>query len=425
MTKAIKHIVEIHIQNIQGIHVFDRKLPHQEGQGGPRGLNKISAIASIRRNKNVTTSGTSYPLQPSSNLQSSNGSYLYHANWNHSDAKDTSSRIALQTNLHPLPKQQQQKKNKNIMYLFDQQQQVNTNKFEPKRFDVVIGLKRGNEFVVLATSLIHIDKEMANEEMTLPLIPIMATTSRNKSRTKGDHPHDDLTTAFADDENRYFSLDAGAVLHCSVSVSCHDTWHKKLHMERMMSQKMSLFYDEDDTTVPKMNEKKEVLLQTNNPATNGDVTEESRDDICDDDRTLSRRAHEEADHRRMRYDDERRFIGRSSTKHVRNESFSGRRWENFDNNLDRDDEEENLDDLYNEDVLSFLVNAMKCNAAKDDDDIARELTKMNRKDNQFSLSDSNGWRCGAISHSLQQSYSDYSESYSAESNEYSAFTDLE
>jgi hypothetical protein len=287
MTKAIKHIVEIHIQNIQGIHVFDRKLPHQEGQGGPRGLNKISAIASIRRNKNVTTSGTSYPLQPSSNLQSSNGSYLYHANWNHSDAKDTSSRIALQTNLHPLPKQQQQKKNKNIMYLFDQQQQVNTNKFEPKRFDVVIGLKRGNEFVVLATSLIHIDKEMANEEMTLPLIPIMATTSRNKSRTKGDHPHDDLTTAFADDENRYFSLDAGAVLHCSVSVSCHDTWHKKLHMERMMSQKMSLFYDEDDTTVPKMNEKKEVLLQTNNPgATNGDVTEEreyfSRDHYNDD-----------------------------------------------------------------------------------------------------------------------------------------------
>lgn len=214
MTKAIKHIIEIKIDKIERINVLDRKLP--EGNG-PRGLNKISAIVSLRRNKNVTTSGASGPLQPLYKTQKSNGSYLYQAKWKSTDGKDTS-KILLQTNLHP---QKQQKKGHPF---FDQKEQM----FQPKRYDVVIGLKRGNEFIVLGTSLIYIDKEIQQKEMTLPIIPINGM----KKAAKG---HDALSTAFVDDENRLFSLDSKSILHCSVTVCNQDTWYQ-LNIERASQQ---------------------------------------------------------------------------------------------------------------------------------------------------------------------------------------------
>jgi hypothetical protein len=233
MTKAIKHIIEIQIDKIEKIHVLDRKLP--EGNG-PRGLNKISAIVSLRRNKNVTTSGASGPLQPSCKMQNSNGSYLYQAKWKSTDGKDAS-KIHLQTNLRP---QKQQKKGHPF---FDQEEQM----FEPKRYDVVFGLKRGNEFIVLGTTLIYIDKEMQQEEMTLPLIPI-------NSMKKAAKCHDALSTAFVDDESRHFSLDSNAILHCSITVINQDTWYH-LNMERTSQRAL----------------KNDVPTQATNPEAHGDI----------------------------------------------------------------------------------------------------------------------------------------------------------
>ena len=163
--KSIKHWIEIQVHSLDGILVYDGK---KKSVNSVRRLNKVSAIASFSRNRKTESTHPSLPVQPTGKEDTKNkdGSYRYIARWNTDEFDDTRSRrsyfddediadaepVLLETNLHPRKKEKRKRRsrrnnNDDIDELAP---------YEPKDFDIFVGMKRQDEFIVFGTSKITI-----------------------------------------------------------------------------------------------------------------------------------------------------------------------------------------------------------------------------------------------------------------------------
>ncbi len=181
--KAIKHNIEINIECLSGIEVWDGKRDDSSSRSS-RKLNKITAILSFSRNKKIESTGLSLPLQPSRS-PSNNGSLPYKAKW----GKEKT--IVLETNLHPIKKKQ-----------FPSAAAT----FDPKHYQIMVGLQRKDDFIILGSSMLTINGPVDYADIKLPLT----------------HPNGHGTRQYFHDDNaRGFSLgtDANILAHISVKTS--------------------------------------------------------------------------------------------------------------------------------------------------------------------------------------------------------------
>jgi len=194
--RAIKHTIEIKIEGIDGIQVWDNK---RNPGASLRKLNKISAIVSFSRNRRTQSTGSSLPLQPTgsqSTCGSKDGSFRYMAKWDHELDEDQqqqqqqhqqqqqqqqqSSTIVLETNLHPIKKSEF---------------------YESKTFEVLVGFNRAQEFIVFAAAILTVNATGNAIHMRLPLV------------------WKEKNICFIHDNARKFGLAKDACLHAQISVS--------------------------------------------------------------------------------------------------------------------------------------------------------------------------------------------------------------
>lgn len=267
--KAVKHTIEITIQFIDGIQVWDHK---RQPNNSLKKLNKITAIVAISRNRKTTSTGSSLPLQPASgksNLSRSktDASIRYMAPWDPSFQEKLS--ILLKTNLHPLeesnsstvnsssssnssihnsasrPRSRSRSKSitrsltKSLSKSKKQRQVTGQGKskdmgksnassenFDSKSYQVTVGLQRGDEFIVIAASVLTINGPVDDAMIKLPLCPvgvgkeaeIQAVQQRLRSGSGIDGNWNLQPIFFHNDSARQFGLAKNAFLGATVSV---------------------------------------------------------------------------------------------------------------------------------------------------------------------------------------------------------------
>ena len=148
----INHTINIRPIGVDGIIVYDQKRPKG---APPQQMNKISIIASFSRNRRTETSLPSRPLIPGVNerfsMKMNKGGVRYMTLWE-DDMDDPEYEVLLETNLHTRSK-------------FD-------TRLEPKEFEIVVGLMRGDSTMVLGVSVLSVHGPQEEIEMDLPLLPL-------------------------------------------------------------------------------------------------------------------------------------------------------------------------------------------------------------------------------------------------------------
>lgn len=221
--KPIKHSLRIQIKCLDGIQVWDNK--RQEGSSLCK-LNKVSAIVSVSRNRRTKSTGSSLPLQPAGTVetcQNVDQSFRYKAFWD-CDLKEEHT-IVFDTNLHRHGKKHDKNLSRNNMN-FAQQEDT----FESKTFQIVVGLKRADEFIVFAASALSIHGPVDSMDMNLPLRPVgVSSPSSYDLQFLGSSPkHQALKPVyFSQDPSRKFCLAMDACLKVTVSVHNQISWYQK------------------------------------------------------------------------------------------------------------------------------------------------------------------------------------------------------
>jgi hypothetical protein len=159
MPSTVKHSIVITPIGIDGIIVYDNKRPRGKP---PQQLNKISAIASLSRNRKTKTTLPTLPLVPDKNDRHYQGGLRYMTLWdshnNEQQQYGIDHEILFETNLH--------RRSRSRRNTFDQN-------FDAKTYEVVIGLKRGQETIALAVSVLNIyGPTNGSIELELPLCPM-------------------------------------------------------------------------------------------------------------------------------------------------------------------------------------------------------------------------------------------------------------
>lgn len=148
----VNHTIIIKPIGVDGIIVYDKK---RAKGSSPQQMNKISIIASFSRNRKTRTTIKSRPLVPGVNdrmsLQMNKGGLRYMTLWD-DDVDYPEHELIFDTNLHT-----KSRRNRTL---------------EPKEYEVVVGLKRGNSTVVLGVSLVHVYGPQREVEMDLTLCPV-------------------------------------------------------------------------------------------------------------------------------------------------------------------------------------------------------------------------------------------------------------
>jgi hypothetical protein len=213
--KTIKHNIEVNIQSISGIEVWDGKRDdYSSSRSSRRKLNKITAILSFSRNKKTASTGSSLPLQPAGieigNDNNGNGyGSLYKAKWEHehehehekkSSSTCSMNTIVFETNLHPV------KKNAGIIAAF-----------EPKHFQIMVGLQRKEDFIILGASLLTINDPVDYADIILPL---RHPNTRNGTQ---QYFHNDNANASASARGFSLASDARIVARISVTAAIHSS----------------------------------------------------------------------------------------------------------------------------------------------------------------------------------------------------------
>ena len=208
------HTISIKPIALDGIIVYDRKRP--KGRI-PQQLNKISVVASFSRNRTTETTLPSRPIIPSKNdrvtVQRNRGGLRYRTLWDNT-RKDESIRsilddddlgnILLETNLHPTIK-------------------YGMNTFETKTYEVVIGLRRGDNTIVLAVSVFNVNGPTKGEiDMDLPLFPMESEdmdehSSHSKSSNRGEVRNMERVY-FDEDEARKYAVAQNAILKVKIEI---------------------------------------------------------------------------------------------------------------------------------------------------------------------------------------------------------------
>ncbi len=232
--KGIRHWIEIHVKRLDGIHVYDDK---RKPGHSVRTLKKISAIASFSRNRRTESTDLSLPLIPTGGEETQNkdGSLIYFAKWNcrpskiDDDSNSSTSMISgdppqaepilLETNLHPKKKK---KKNREVDELAP---------FEAKDFEIFVGMRRQDEFIVFGASILTINAAVDCVNMKLPLYPLGKPKKKGETNSDGNESNSSGSNAvnvepihFDDDDGRKFALAIDA--HLTVSISVADTASK-------------------------------------------------------------------------------------------------------------------------------------------------------------------------------------------------------
>ncbi len=231
--KGIRHWIEIHVKRLDGIHVYDDK---RKPGSSVRTLKKISAIASFSRNRRTESTDASLPLIPTGGEETQNkdGSLVYYAKWNcrpskiDDDSNSSTSMISgdppqaepilLETNLHPKKKKKTRENDENAP-------------FEAKDFEIFVGMRRQDEFLVFGASILTINAAVDCVNMKLPLCPLGKPKKKDKTDNDDGESSSSKSDAvdvepihFDDDEGRKFALASDA--HLIVSISVADTASK-------------------------------------------------------------------------------------------------------------------------------------------------------------------------------------------------------
>lgn len=150
---TVNHKIGIVPIGVNGVIVHDSKRPRGRP---PQQLNKISIIASFSRNRRTETTVKSRPLIPAKqdrHRPAGRSGVRYMTLWDNNPEMIDENEVTLETNLH-----QKSKKGFN---------------FEPKAFEVVIGLQRGDTVVVLGVTVLNITGPTGHVvELDLPLCPM-------------------------------------------------------------------------------------------------------------------------------------------------------------------------------------------------------------------------------------------------------------
>ena len=161
---AVNHTISVLPIGLTGIVLRDRKRPRGKP---PQPLNRVSIIASFSRNKRTETSQPSRPLIPNKKdirrTVPSAGGIRYMTLWDNNPDNIEHNEIILETNLH-----HKSRRNSN---------------FEPKSFEVVVGLMRDDTTLVLGVSVLNISGPTEHEmDFDLPLCPLgMESTQEVRS----------------------------------------------------------------------------------------------------------------------------------------------------------------------------------------------------------------------------------------------------
>ncbi len=162
VNRGVNHTIAIRPISVDGIIVYDEKNP--KGAVAQQ-MNKISVIASFSRNRKTQTTLQSRPIVPGVNdrfsLKMNKGGTRYMTLWDEEDMmmndqywdEDQQGQdIILETNLHT-----RSRRDKTL---------------QPKEYEVIVGLKRGEATVVLGVSVLNVYGPQHQMEMELPLCPL-------------------------------------------------------------------------------------------------------------------------------------------------------------------------------------------------------------------------------------------------------------
>jgi len=233
--KGLKHTIELKINSIEGIQVLDHK--RDVSSNSLRKLNKISAIISMSRNKRTQTVGASMPLLPAVGVDSrcNDNSFRYKAIWDEKDV--TSQTMKIETNLHPIKSSGESRRGRSRSRTREAAHNPDQ-KYESKSFHLTVGLKRGEEFIIFASSAMKIDGPIQNVQIRLPLKPTGPTTQDNMNEnTWYQQP-----LFFKQDSARKFGIAHDAYIGATISVNNATTFYQ-LQLQNM-SQKV---IDQDAT----------------------------------------------------------------------------------------------------------------------------------------------------------------------------------
>lgn len=212
--KAVKHTLQLQLKSIDGIQVWDSR--RQEGSSRLCKLNKISAIVSFTRNRKTKSTGPSLPLQPAGTVetcQRPDQSFRYKLFWD-CDLKEEHT-ILFETNLHRSRKPSQSwpalDRERALLLGTAGESSAKDDCYESKTFEIIVGLKRSDEFIVFAASALSIDGPVDSVDLSLPLRSFALTGSSANHRYKPQ-------VYFKQDPGRKFALAEDACLNVTVSV---------------------------------------------------------------------------------------------------------------------------------------------------------------------------------------------------------------
>lgn len=218
--KVVRHTLQLQLKCIDGIQVWDSR--RQEGSSLCK-LNKISAIASFTRNRKTKSTGSSLPLQPAGPVetcQRSDQSFRYKVFWD-CDLKEEHT-IVFETNLHRATSRKKMQSWSSLdqerLFLGANGGSFSKDVYESKTFQIVIGLKRLDEFVVFAASALSIQGPFDSMDLSLPLRPF--------DRTGSSPLNQNQQVYFKQDPGRKFALAEDACLNLTVSVHNQITFHQ-------------------------------------------------------------------------------------------------------------------------------------------------------------------------------------------------------
>lgn len=245
--KGLKHTIELKINSIEGIQVLDHK--RDVSSNSLRKLNKISAIISMSRNKRTQTVGASMPLLPAVGVDSrcNDNSFRYKAIWDEKDA--TSQTMKIETNLHPIKSSGESRRGRSRSRTRAAAHNPDQ-KYESKSFHLTVGLKRGEEFIIFASSAMKIDGPIQNVQIRLPLKPTGPTIQDNMNEnTWYQQP-----LFFKQDSARKFGIAHDAYIGATISVNNATTFYQ------LQLQNMSQKVIDQDATAGQKNAKQNYEL---------------------------------------------------------------------------------------------------------------------------------------------------------------------
>jgi hypothetical protein len=222
MVIVTNHTIEVTLLELSGIDVHDNLRPY--GRPG-RSLKEVHALISFYRKKNVETTLPSRPLKPQSKVMGNeNSSIPYSAKWaiegRDKDQDRHKGKVLIQTNLHRSNKK-------------------DDSQFEVKAYELIIGLSKEDEGIVLGLSALNVRGPVLDMEVDLPLAPVGSKMFKKKSfLSLGGDDNSGFNSvqpvSFKSDTGIHYKLSENARMRAKITVM--ESTAYLMHKMQMMSQ---------------------------------------------------------------------------------------------------------------------------------------------------------------------------------------------